>query len=374
MDRDSPSAYSASAFQAAPATSHQRRYILPEISAFVVFEIDPVASLSEGAQGVPEAIEACKRLANKPYVGVVVRRNGMYLPWEPYNTCLVRFIQQGDPKSVPTKFIEPRMSVPVLPVTTDSHISGRAPIRPSKLLPWNDCHISVSADAFVRSPSTFTDNPADWKLDDEEEDRLQDMMLDDIDEAEAKRYASELEARRQDIQTSSSVTGVADGVVLSVGSPSEYQLSKVVKQDLDNNNHIKDTSLDRTDTQVVITVHFKHDLSSVEQLNDPLEYFEEVEAIQRILKELAPPSRIAECRALKLQDDIRRAKEMDATLYDNQTMDMLDQHDELAGQSPSLGRSAAKEGTDGDQSVPGSRKELDSNSGLATIFFDADHS
>ncbi|KAK7046596.1 hypothetical protein R3P38DRAFT_2507057 [Favolaschia claudopus] len=244
---DSPSACSARASHSVPATSqsHQRRYILPEIGAFVVFEIDPVASLSEGAQGVPEAIEACKKLANKPYVGVVVRRNGMYLPWEPYNTCLVRFIQQGDPKSVPTKFIEPRMSVPVLPVTTDSHISGRAPIRPSKSLPWNDCHISVSADAFVRSPSTFTDNPADWKLDDEEEDRLQDMMLDDIDEVQAKRYASELEARCQDNQTTFPVTGAADGAI--------------------------------------ITVLFKHDLSSVEQLNDPLEYFKEVEAIQSVI-------------------------------------------------------------------------------------------
>ncbi|KAK7046556.1 hypothetical protein R3P38DRAFT_3257891 [Favolaschia claudopus] len=109
----------------ADSESPQTRYFLPELGAWAVLTIDPVASLSEGAREVPEAVDACKRIVNKPYVALVDHNHALYLPWEPYNSYSLRFLQQGDPYPIPEDSIEPYMSVPVLPVTKETHISSQ---------------------------------------------------------------------------------------------------------------------------------------------------------------------------------------------------------------------------------------------------------
>ncbi|KAK7046563.1 hypothetical protein R3P38DRAFT_3346229 [Favolaschia claudopus] len=345
------------------STETETRYFLPELGAWAVLTIDPVASLSEGAREVPEAVEACERMVNKPYVALVEDNDALYLPWEPYNSYLLRFLQQGDPYPVPEGFIEPYMSIPVLPVTKETHISGRPPVRSSKPLPWSDCFLSISADGVVRSPSVWGSGPAPWNIDRAERRRIRELLTDDILDCQDKENATimaaakELEVAVVDPSTellipAASADGAVVGTVTEVPSlhsptrsdtgrqPSVYAPSR-------DNEHYDDESnsdgegprdddeggaqeddqepldlmelvlLNRLDEKAMTTVRFMHDLSTVTELNDPRDYYKEVEAIEKIEKEAAP--RIEECRALRLQNEIQRAKETDAAVYDEQT-------------------------------------------------------
>ncbi|KAJ7637296.1 hypothetical protein DFH06DRAFT_942162, partial [Mycena polygramma] len=117
---------------------------------FVVFSIDPVASLDADVIDDPEAVAACNRLVNKEYVALA-DREGFYQPWEAYNICTVELVLQGEPRSSPEHGMEPSMSMPIVPVTIQNHPFGRAPLRPSNPLPWNDCYISSFFCVTVRS-------------------------------------------------------------------------------------------------------------------------------------------------------------------------------------------------------------------------------
>ncbi|KAJ6484444.1 hypothetical protein C8R47DRAFT_554645 [Mycena vitilis] len=149
-------------------SSDQPREILPAMGAWVVYTIDPVSSLSPEAQDDPDAVAACGVLQNKQYVGFVAERLELFLAWEPYNSCAVRLLQQGDPETLPEGFIQPDMSLLVCPVTTRAHPSSRPPLRSSKPLPWSDCYVSAFMTASVRSPTAFTVAPIEYMIDDDE--------------------------------------------------------------------------------------------------------------------------------------------------------------------------------------------------------------
>ncbi|KAJ6468673.1 hypothetical protein C8R47DRAFT_948294, partial [Mycena vitilis] len=137
--------------------------ILPAMGAFVVFTIDPVASLDPDVLGDPEATAACKRLVNKEYVALA-ERNGFYRPWDPYNECSLKFVLQGEPRASAKDCMEPCMSLPIEPTTNVAHPSSRVPLKPSNPLPWTDCYLSCFFAATVRSPTLFTEAPVPWVL------------------------------------------------------------------------------------------------------------------------------------------------------------------------------------------------------------------
>ncbi|KAK7019131.1 hypothetical protein R3P38DRAFT_3200435 [Favolaschia claudopus] len=302
----------------------ETRYFLPELGAWAVLTIDPVASLSVGAREVPEAVEACKRMVNKPYVALVDHNHALYLPWEPYNSYSLRFLQQGDPYSVREEFIEPYMSVPVLPVTKETHISGRPPLQSSKALPWSDCFLSISADSVVRSPSVWGSGPALWKIDRAERRRIRESMRDDIVDARNKRNAAmaaeeELEVGAVDPSTVPlTPPAIADGTATEAevpslhyptrsdtgGQPSVYASSRDSESYYDESDsdgeapsederggaHSEDKEpldlvehffFNRLHEKAMTTVRFTHDLSTVTELNDARDYYKEVEAIKR---------------------------------------------------------------------------------------------
>ncbi|KAK6992787.1 hypothetical protein R3P38DRAFT_3289226 [Favolaschia claudopus] len=370
------------------------RYFLPEVGAWAVLTIDPVASLSEGAREVPEAVEACKRMVNKPYVALVEHNHALYLPWEPYNSYLLRFLQQGDPYPVPEEFIEPYMSVPVLPVTKETHISGRPPLRSSKPPPFSDCFLSISADDVVRSPSVWGSGPAPWTIDEAERDRIRELMTDDILDSQEKENAAmaaakELEVAVVDPSTEPLVSvAIADGAVvgtateaLSLHSPtgSDFGGQPIYASSKDSEPYDNESDSDgegptederggaqeddtepldlvelvffnRLHEKAMTTVRFTHDLSTVTELNDPRDYYKEVEAIERIEKEAAP--RIEECRSFRLQSEIQRAKETDAAVYDERTIDRLFERPSAMERHP------IKELPEGESTgVPGSKVE-----------------
>ncbi|KAK7046564.1 hypothetical protein R3P38DRAFT_2874469, partial [Favolaschia claudopus] len=350
---------------AADLEETETRYFLPELGAWAVLTIDPVASLSAGAREVPEAVEACERMVNKPYVALVEDNDALYLPWEPYNSYGLRFLQQGAPYPVSEDSIEPYMSVPVLPVTSETHISGRPPLRSSQPLPWSDCFLSISADSVARSPSVWGSGPALWKIDRAERRRIRELWTDDILDARDKKNAAlmgtekELEVPAVDHSTEPLVSAAnADEAAVGAaneapslhshsdtgGQPSVYASSgdsepyddesdsdgegprddeRGGSQEDDNEplDLVELVFSNRLHEKAMTTVRFTHDLLTVTELNDPRDYYKEVEAIKRIEQEAAP--RIEECRALRLRNEIKRAKEADAAVYDEPTIDRL---------------------------------------------------
>ncbi|KAK6992789.1 hypothetical protein R3P38DRAFT_3429682 [Favolaschia claudopus] len=337
------------------------RSILPEVGAFVAFRIDPIASLSETAQQIPEVIEACNTLVCKQYVGFVAERDGLYMPWDPYNSCVVRLLRQGDPEDTPHDFTSSSMSVPILPMNKETHISGGPPLLCSKMLPWHDCYISASADAMVRSPSQWTTDHVEWTLNRAEQTRLRNYMIDDHAERQTRDRSRDPESScpcpaKPETENNNPDDGsfhpdVAVGEALEVARPSSpvSQQSAApsdcsadysdiseneeweTREELDFKDDQGATDLmdllfeSTPSTEAMITVHFTHDLSTVAVINDPADYYSEVAVIQKIEKEAA--SRIEAYKVQKLQNDIKRAQEIDAAVYDDETNGMLIAHD-----------------------------------------------
>ncbi|KAJ7129119.1 hypothetical protein C8R46DRAFT_1016914 [Mycena filopes] len=160
------------------------REILPALGAFVVFRIDPIASLEPELIEDPETLAACQSLVNKEYVALA-EREGYYKPRDPYNECLLEFVLQGEPKASPSRFMDASMSIPISPMTTETHPSGRIPLKPSTPLPWNDCYISCCYSTLIRSPTLFTTEPVNWILDDEESGRHLRFIFGDIRRSKA---------------------------------------------------------------------------------------------------------------------------------------------------------------------------------------------
>ncbi|KAJ7637306.1 hypothetical protein DFH06DRAFT_1002595 [Mycena polygramma] len=269
----------------------RERSILPAMGAFVVFTIDPIASLDPDTIEDPEAIAACKQLVNKQYVALAQRKE-FYRPWDPYNECIVDFVLQGEQRASPDRcmHMEPSMTIPVVPTTVE-HPLSRIPLVPSSPLPWKDCYVSCLFAARVRSRTQFTEDPIGWRLAEEELDKQSRFLVEDM-------------ARKHDLaqETSSSVISDAPNELLpnadadpnaATVNANEGQVnalpehvSLVTAEDEDENeldsvDVFESAFLSPQAPQGMITVNFSHDLSIVKELNDPDDYFREVAAINQ---------------------------------------------------------------------------------------------
>ncbi|KAJ6484439.1 hypothetical protein C8R47DRAFT_981032 [Mycena vitilis] len=292
-------------------SENETREILPAMGAFVVFTIDPVASLDPETLEDPEAISACKRLVNKKYVAIAQRKE-FYRPWDPYNECIVDFVLQGEPRTCPDRCMEASMSIPIVP-TTRVHPLSRLPLTPSNPLPWNDCYVSCFFAAKVRSPTLFTQDPIGWKLVEEELAKQSRFLLEDMarknDLAWEKTAAEQLSAVISDVpqethdspnQDTSTpkfalIPHVADSRATlrpsSVHSELRSESAPHTPEHIDLEDMTEDESnlddvfdsiiSDPQAPQGMITVTFSHDLSAVQELNNPDDYFQEVALIDQ---------------------------------------------------------------------------------------------
>ncbi|KAJ7129115.1 hypothetical protein C8R46DRAFT_683339 [Mycena filopes] len=353
------------------------RQILPALHAFVAFRIDLFASLDPEILEDPETLAACNNLVNKTYVALA-ERESFYKPRDPYNECILEFVVQGEPKSSPSRFMDASMSVPIAPMTTDTHPSGRIPLQPSTSLPWNDCYISCFFSTLVISPTLFTMEPVNWILDRQESTRHRHFIYRDIQRSKDL----EEDAAAEDIATAI-IPAPTDGTpvkeppghsqahsVRSSNSTKRRSISsnrsgadstgsgcfdfftdleavrstdKVEGDDL--NAELKAIEelraledflgkMDYSAPPGMITVNFSHDLSTVTELNPPEEYFKEVETIARIQEE--GRRRIAESRARA----IRLALAQDTARYDERTFDLLRSRAPAAPALPATGQGA----------------------------------
>ncbi|KAJ7466704.1 hypothetical protein B0H11DRAFT_1921604 [Mycena galericulata] len=235
------------------------RNILPEVGAFVVLTINPMASLDEAT--------------------------------------LVEFLLQGEPEDSPEKCIEPSMSVPILPITREA---SRIPLKPSNPLPWNDCYVSTFWGASVRSPSLWTEDQIDCILDIEEFDRHTVSLIKD-----RWRYEALVAQKKVENPMPTPISAAPRGELAT----DVYRETHCDYPNLDE-EELGDPFFYNPADKQMITVNFTHDLSTVSELNDPAEFDDEVEAIARIQQQARERNMKANARA------IRAAAEIDAGAYD----------------------------------------------------------
>ncbi|KAK7046555.1 hypothetical protein R3P38DRAFT_3421652 [Favolaschia claudopus] len=233
-------------------------------------------------------------------------------------------------------------------------------------LPWSDCFLSISADSVVRSPSVWGSGPALWKIDRAERRRIRESMRDDIVDARDKRNAAMAAEKELEVGAVAPSLGhltplaIADGTATEANSesyydefdsdgegPSEDERGGAHEEETEPLDLVELVFFNRLHEKAMTTVRFTHDLSTVTELNDARDYYKEVEAIKRIEQEAAP--RIEECRALRIQSEIQRAKETDATMYDEQTIDRLFERPSATGNH------IAQELSEGESTAAGSK-------------------
>ncbi|KAJ7173220.1 hypothetical protein C8R46DRAFT_945932 [Mycena filopes] len=283
----------------------ETRRILPTVGACVVFSLDPVDSLDPDVQEDVEAVAACKKLVTKKYVGLVSGRQMLFSPYARFNPCLVLFIVQGEPPAIPDRFIEPSMSLPILPMTGATHVSGRDPMKPSKLLPWNDCYVTYHRSAAVRSRTAFTREPIDYTFNVGEMVRT-DLLLG----KDGHRQEAALRARRMAEAAQSTPADSNDKHTGATPALVNPDAPKGAFED-------PEQSLPHGATTVV----FSHDLSTVEELADPEDFFKEVQAVARIQIEAWP--RVLAAKELATKEAMLEAERINAKAYDDHTLNLL---------------------------------------------------
>ncbi|KAJ7096599.1 hypothetical protein B0H15DRAFT_1019629 [Mycena belliarum] len=313
--------------------------ILPALGACVVFTIDAVASLDPETLEDPEAVKACMSLASKPYVGFVAKRMGIYQPWNPHNGCMIGFLLQGRPKSIPSKSLESSMSIPIAPMTIGDHPSSRSPLNPSNPLPWNDCYLSTFWSAKVLSPTLMTETPIACKLARDEMRQLSRFLMADVRRHDILSAESSSASRSADLGDAEKEPGApnpASSAEYDTAQPPSSGLratipplaedrgmlfsSPIGKPAIDDETEsvkeLIDYIFSKPASEMPITVNFTNDLSTVKELNDPADYFNELKALVRIREESR--LRLASARALA----IKEAAELNAK-YDEPTINML---------------------------------------------------
>ncbi|KAJ7096597.1 hypothetical protein B0H15DRAFT_798050 [Mycena belliarum] len=312
--------------------SESESTILPAVGACVVFTIDPVASLDPETLEDSEAVKACMALANKPYVGFVGKRIGIYQPWNPHNGCMIDLLIQGRPKSIPSRFIESSMSIPIAPMTIGDHPSSRSPLNPSNPLPWNDCYLSTFWSAKVSSPTLMTETPIACKLAGDEMRQIRRFLYADLRRHDILSAESSSGSRSADLGDAEKEPGAPNPAPSAehdtVQSPSglgakipplaeDRGSSPIEKPAIDDATKSVEELIDyifsKPASEMSITVNFTNDLSTVKELNDPADYFKELKALSRIQEESR--LRLANARALA----IKEAADLNAK-YDEPTM------------------------------------------------------
>ncbi|KAG7451960.1 uncharacterized protein BT62DRAFT_273586 [Guyanagaster necrorhizus] len=256
---------------------------------YVVIQIDPFASLESALLYDPEVLGACQAMRNKKYVACLtwaVQSANKYL------SGTVCFVSQGLTCGNPDEDITPAMSLPILPNT--SHPESREPLDAKEPLPWPDLYQQTQAVAKIR----FRNTPADGKALPHSphslsvSERYELLLGQEVDECRREdlaRARQKAEASDYESATSSSCTAMAS-------SDAGWSADETVCTDSGAGHG----SL----AEIVPVVEMTIDLESVDVVNDPWEFFEEVQALERLVYEHKKRHRLAIEKAIKLDSEL----------------------------------------------------------------------
>ncbi|KAI0043084.1 hypothetical protein FA95DRAFT_443988 [Auriscalpium vulgare] len=117
-------------------------WLTPESGAFVVFKLDPVATLE--ALEDPIATEQARSLSLscRSYVGFIVLFLDLPIETRRYLRCDCLILSQGVATPIPQLYTDENMSIPIAPAT---HPQGRPAITAVPPLPWDNLYLHHSS-------------------------------------------------------------------------------------------------------------------------------------------------------------------------------------------------------------------------------------
>ncbi|KAJ7607046.1 hypothetical protein FB45DRAFT_1135997 [Roridomyces roridus] len=293
-------------------------YTVPRRGALAVMTLDPVASLSYLPDD-PMIAEMCAKLVNKDYVVYVTDGyNQPFNPNLPDQLHIVEFLVHGRPPAVDALCITSSMNIPMYNAHTDppswwSHPNSepRLPLQCASVrspgIPWPECYLSPFIATRVRCPTLISNDvqdPITHFLDIPEQLRHDECMREDV--ASWRRNLSRRENEREveeDIRQRHLPEPLSDVdpweeeeeeedenfALPRVGLTEEdfdwgYQgpvpVFMTLYRNADSLYHPE--AIPPLPASPTLAVTFHHDLSRVQMLHNPLEFFEEEDKIREI--------------------------------------------------------------------------------------------
>ncbi|KAK0234079.1 hypothetical protein IW262DRAFT_1477475 [Armillaria fumosa] len=298
--------------------------VVPHFGDYIAFNLDPVASLKYLKD--LEVTKACEALNTTVYVACVTHLFCFPLPGVEYISISVTLVLQGLSDGQPDRFILPDMAVPILP--NNSNPLSRPPLNPTQPLPWPDCYHSTLTATHCRIRNDFTvgDPWPDPKYQlRHQERRLENYHFQDVARRDtlwkeqgallAVDTAGDAEDAQPDERQASTVTLPLPS---EHDAESQYDGSSCdgLRQDFENyDRDLCDDPLQGfdlfgatpPDTMPIIEVI--EDIESVKQINDPWNFFRELDALKGIEADYHERMKV------KVRADIDRAREKDEALY-----------------------------------------------------------
>ncbi|KAF9260077.1 hypothetical protein L218DRAFT_933088 [Marasmius fiardii PR-910] len=126
---------------------------LPKPYAFVVISLEP--SLSVAYLNSSDLTDACNKINTKKYVAYVGEcEQDVVKPHTPYHSFVFHLVYQGL-RRLKGGLVGAEVSYPILPNTT--HPLSRSPLDPGRHLPWDNCYISEFVSISAVCPTVTCD-------------------------------------------------------------------------------------------------------------------------------------------------------------------------------------------------------------------------
>nr|GAT58817.1 predicted protein [Mycena chlorophos] len=304
------------------------RYI-PTFGTFAALRIDPVACVAHLEDSAASA--ACSKIACKDYLIYAAGISKLFHPDAVFCEIDIIFIQRGQPRDIPERFIDASMTIPIAPQSAGKeHPSGRPPLKMaagSAAFPWSDCYLSPFANHVVRTANVRVNETPVCLLDDDELMRLDGADMDDVGRQRALRF---------DHNQAHASASKAPTAVEAVSHTPEDE-----RQEAESSGHAAEPTTEEREeddkallysliqpeaSEELTAVTFTYDLTRSGEFNDPKGFFDEFNDPKGFFDEVQEISRIiTESLARKeaAKEDV--AKE-DAACYDSKTAKLLHGH------------------------------------------------
>ncbi|KZP18768.1 hypothetical protein FIBSPDRAFT_863335 [Athelia psychrophila] len=225
--------------------------------------------------------EVTKKMQTKSFVGYVAKADRIINHESEFQSFRVEILREGFPPRLEKEGIEPDMCTPVWPTT--EHPSSRAPLRTDKPLPWKNCYHSSFDSIIVRVPTAYEDPKGAVMLLESELSRHNEIIDDDQQRADATFKS------HQPIPAVGE-TSANDGQI----SPRNRSQESLENEPLPDDDHdsaksaqdfaqaiVNMAEMDRP-PETMITVEMTYDLSYVQTLPDPQEFYIEKKALEKL--------------------------------------------------------------------------------------------
>ncbi|KZP04865.1 hypothetical protein FIBSPDRAFT_1054416 [Athelia psychrophila] len=253
--------------------------LFPRAGAYVVFSID--AEMTLEALHDEHVAEVTKNMQTKSFVGYVAKADRIINHESEFQSFRVRILRSGFPPRTEEKGIESDMCTPVWPTT--EHPSSRTPLRTDKPLPWNNCYHSSFDSIIVRVPTAYEDAEGAVMLLKSEISRHNAIIRDDQQRANA---ALKL---HQPIPAIGEPSAEDGQISPRNRSQESLQNEPLPDDDYDSAKSAQEfaqaivnmAEMDRP-PETMITVEMSYDLSYVQTLTDPQEFYIEKKALEKL--------------------------------------------------------------------------------------------